>query len=80
MHAKMDRLDTIKLVLALRGWQRGEHDRMHVIKVPGMEAEAQRHLVWDRIRKLLRTVGCWGCYLIAAKSAAFGGLCLNHSG
>jgi transposase len=44
---------------------------MHVIRVPAVEAEAQRHLVrdqgelqeeaiqhCDRIRKLLRTVGC----------------------
>lgn len=71
--AKTDRLDAIKLVLALRAWLRGEHDRMHVIKVPSMEAEAQRQLVRDRgelqkesqqhrdrIRKLLRTMGYWG--------------------
>ncbi len=70
--AKTDRLDAIKLVLCLRGWLRGEHDRMHVIKVPSVDAEAQRHLVRDRgelqkeiiqhrdrMRKLLRTVGCW---------------------
>lgn len=70
--AKTDRLDAIKLVLCLRGWLRGEHDRMHVIKIPSVEAEAQRHLVRergelqkeaiqhrDRMRKLLRTVGCW---------------------
>lgn len=59
-------------MLCLRAWLRGEHDRMHVIRVPGVETEAQRHLVRDRgelqkealqhrdrIRKLLRTVGCW---------------------
>ncbi len=70
--AKTDRLDAIKLVLALRGWLRGEHDRMHVIQIPDEDAEAQRQLVRDRgelqkesqqhrdrIRKLLRTVGCW---------------------
>ncbi|WP_051974576.1 IS110 family transposase [Cupriavidus necator] len=70
--AKTDRLDAIKLVLCLRAWLRGEHDRMHVIRVPAVETEAQRHLVRDRgelqketlqhrdrIRKLLRTVGCW---------------------
>jgi len=70
--AKTDRLDAIKLVLALRAWLRGEHDRLHIIKVPSVEAEAQRQLVRDRgelqkegqqhrdrIRKLLRTVGCW---------------------
>ena len=70
--AKTDRLDAIKLVLTLRGWLRGEYDRMHVIRVPTPEAEAQRQLVRDRgelqketqqhrdrIRKLLRTVGCW---------------------
>jgi transposase len=70
--AKTDRLDAIKLVLALRAWLRGERDRMHVVRVPAAAAEAQRH--WtrdrgelqkeigqhrDRIRKLLRTVGCW---------------------
>ena len=70
--AKTDRLDAIKLVLALRAWLRGERDRMHVIRIPEPEAEWQRHLVRDRgelqkecgqhrdrIRKLLRTVGCW---------------------
>ncbi len=70
--AKTDRLDAIKLVLALRAWLRGERDRMHVIRVPAEDAEAQRHLTRDRgelqkeigqhrdrMRKLLRTVGCW---------------------
>jgi transposase len=70
--AKTDRLDAIKLVLCLRAWLRGEFDRMHVNRVPSIEAEAQRHLARDRgelqkeamqhrdrIRKLLRTVGCW---------------------
>ena len=70
--AKTDRLDAIKLVTSLRAWLRGERDRMHVIRVPEIAAEAQRHLVRDRgelqkevqqhrdrMRKLLRTVGCW---------------------
>lgn len=70
--AKTDRLDVIKLVNSLRAWLRGERDRMHVIQVPAPEAEAQRQLPRDRgelqkeigqhrdrIRKLLRTVGCW---------------------
>ena len=70
--AKTDRLDAIKLVCCLRGWLRGERDRMHVIRVPALETEAQRHLARergelqkeigqhrDRMRKLLRTVGCW---------------------
>jgi transposase len=70
--AKTDRLDVIKLVMSLRAWLRGERDRMHVIRVPESAAEAQRHLVRDRgelqkevqqhrdrMRKLLRTVGCW---------------------
>ena len=70
--AKTDRLDAIKLVVSLLGWLRGEYDRMHVIRVPTEEAEAQRHLARDRgelqkeigqhrdrMRKLLRTVGCW---------------------
>lgn len=72
--AKTDRLDVIKLVNSLRAWLRGERDRMHVIRVPAAEAEAQRQLPRDRgelqkevgqhrdrIRKLLRTVGCWAC-------------------
>ena len=71
--AKTDRLDAIRLVLALRGWLRGERDRMRVVRVPTVEAEGQRHLVRDRgtlqkeigqhrdrLRKLLSTVGCWG--------------------
>jgi transposase len=71
--AKTDRLDAIRLVVALRAWLRGERDRMKVVRVPAVEAEGQRHLVRergtlqkeigqhrDRLRKLLRTVGCWG--------------------
>jgi transposase len=70
--AKTDRLDAIKLVLCLCAWLRGERDRMHVIHVPSVEDEARRHLSRDRgelqkevgqhrdrMRKLLRTIGCW---------------------
>ena len=70
--AKTDRLDAIKLVLCLRAWLRGEYDRMHVIRIPKEEDEARRQLSrdrgelvkergqhHDRMRKLLRTVGCW---------------------
>src|SRR3990172_5848001 len=70
--AKTDRLDAIRLVVTLRAWLRGERDRMKVVRVPAVEAEGQRHLVRDRgtlqkevgqhrdrLRKLLRTVGCW---------------------
>lgn len=70
--AKTDRLDAIKLVMALRGWLRGERDRMHVIRVPSVAQEDARQQVRDRgelqkeiqqhrdrIRKLLRTAGCW---------------------
>jgi transposase len=70
--AKTDRLDAILLVGALLGWLRGETRRMHVIRVPSEQEEAQRHVARDRgqlqkemqqhrdrISKLLRTVGCW---------------------
>ena len=70
--AKTDRLDAIRLVNSLRGWLRGERDRMHVIRIPSVEAEGYRHLTRDRgtlqkeigqhrdrLRKLLCTVGCW---------------------
>ncbi len=70
--AKTDRLDAIRLVECLLAWLRGERGRMRVIHVPTADEEAQRHLVrdrgqmqkevlqhQDRIRKLLRTVGCW---------------------
>lgn len=70
--AKTDRLDAIMLLQALLGWLRGESNRMHPVRVPAVEAEAQRHLARDRgelikeigqhrdrIVKLLRTVGCW---------------------
>jgi transposase len=70
--AKTDRLDAIKLVSALRRWLSGERDCMRVIRIPSVEAEAERQQVRDRgemqkeamqhrdrMRKLLRTVGCW---------------------
>jgi transposase len=70
--AKTDRLDALRLLSCLRGWLRGERDRLHAVRVPTPEAEALRHLVRergqlqkevgqhrDRIGKLLRTVGCW---------------------
>jgi transposase len=70
--AKTDRLDSIRLVVTLRAWLRGERDRMKVVRVPAVEAEGQRHLVRergtlqkeigqhrDRLRKLLGTLGCW---------------------
>ena len=70
--AKTDRLDAIKLVAVLRRWLGGDRDCMRVIRMPSVEAEAERHHVRDRgemqkeamqhrdrIRKLLRTVGCW---------------------
>ena len=70
--AKTDRLDAIALVSALRVWLGGKRDAMRIIRIPSPEAEAQRHLPRDRgelqkesmqhrdrIRKLLRTVGCW---------------------
>jgi transposase len=70
--AKTDRLDAIALVTTLRAWMNGERDRMRVVRIPSVEDEARRQLVRDRgelqketlqhrdrIRKLLRTVGCW---------------------
>lgn len=70
--AKTDRLDAIRLVECLLAWLRGERGRMRMIHMPTADEEAQRHLVrdrgqmqkevlqhQDRIRKLLRTVGCW---------------------
>jgi len=69
--AKTDRLDALLLVRALRGWLRGELDRMRMVQVPSVEAEGQRHLMRergqlqkeigqhrDRMRKLLQTMGC----------------------
>src|ERR1039457_1939263 len=91
--AKTDRLDAIKLVLALRAWLRGERDRMHVIRVPEPDAEAQRHLVRDRgelqkvcgqhrdrMRKLLRTVGCWDTIDGDFAKRLEGGAVVRHDG
>jgi len=70
--AKTDRLDALRLVLSLWAWLGGERDRLRVVRVPKLEDEARRHWVRergelqkeigqhrDRMRKLLRTVGCW---------------------
>jgi len=70
--AKTDRLDAILLVNALLGWLRGERNCLHPVRIPAAEAEARRQLPRDRgllqkeigqhrdrMRKLLRTVGCW---------------------
>jgi transposase len=70
--AKTDRLDALRLLSCLRGWLRGERDRMHPVCVPTPQAEALRHMARergllqkevgqhrDRMHKLLRTVGCW---------------------
>ena len=70
--AKTDRLDAQMLLDSVLAWLGGERGRMHVVSVPSTQAEAQRQLVRDRgelqkevgqhrdrIRKLLRTVGCW---------------------
>lgn len=70
--AKTDRLDALRLVASLLAWMRGESGRMHVNQVPSAQAEALRHITrergllqkeiqqhHDRMRKLLRTVGCW---------------------
>ena len=70
--AKTDRLDALTLLESLFGWLRGERQRMHVVRIPSQQAEAQHQLIRDRgelqkeigqhrdrTRKLLRTVGCW---------------------
>jgi transposase len=46
--AKTDRLDALRLLSCLRGWLRGERDRMHPVRVPTPEAEALRHLARER--------------------------------
>lgn len=50
--AKTDRLDALLLVRALRGWLRGEKDRMSVVHVPTVEAEDCRR--WSRERGQLQ--------------------------
>ena len=70
--AKTDRLDAMLLVRALRGYLRGERDRMRVVRVPPVAAEGLRHYARergtlqkeigqhrDRLRKLLRLEGNW---------------------
>jgi transposase len=70
--AKTDRLDALMLLDTLLAWLRGERSRMQVVHEPQEAAEAQRQHSRDRgelqkeigqhrdrMRKLLRTVGCW---------------------
>lgn len=70
--AKTDRLDALLLLKRLQAWLGGERDGMRLVRLPEQDSEAQRHLIRergllqkeigqhrDRIRKLLRTVGCW---------------------
>jgi transposase len=70
--AKTDRLDALMLLDSLLGWLRGERSRMQVVHVPQPQAESQRQHSRDRgvlqkeigqhrdrMRKLLRPVGCW---------------------
>lgn len=70
--AKTDRLDALLLLRTLQTWLSGQRDCMRVVHVPDEQAEMQRHLARDRgelqkevgqhrdrIRKLLRTEGCW---------------------
>jgi transposase len=91
--AKTDRLDAIALVTTLRSWMGGEQDRMHVVRIPPVEDEARRHLVRDRgelqketlqhrdrIRKLLRTVGCWDSVGVDIGARLAGGQVRCHDG
>jgi transposase len=70
--AKTDRLDALKLLDNLLAWLRGERQESRMVSIPSEQAEAQRQLARDRgelqkeigqhrdrIRKLLRLVGCW---------------------
>ena len=70
--AKTDRLDALLLLRSLQSWLSGQRDCRRVVHVPEAQAEMQRHLARDRgelqkevgqhrdrLRKLLRTVGCW---------------------
>jgi transposase len=70
--AKTDRLDALLLLQTLLAWLRGECGQVRMARQPTAQAEAQRQLVRDRgelqkeigqhrdrIRKLLRTAGCW---------------------
>jgi len=69
---KTDRLDAIQLVMLLRRWLLGERGAFARVRIPSREDEDQRSLRRergqlikernqhrDRIRKLLRTQGCW---------------------
>lgn len=70
--AKTDRLDALMLLECLQGWLAGQRSGVRIVHLPEESAEAQRHASRergllqkeigqhrDRIRKLLRTVGCW---------------------
>jgi transposase len=70
--AKTDRLDALSLLNTLLAWLRGECGQVRMVHVPSEQAEASRQLSRDRgelqkeigqhrdrMRKLLRTVGCW---------------------
>lgn len=70
--AKTDRLDALLLLESLLAWLRGERNRLRAVRIPSAETEAQRQLARDRgelqkeigqhrdrVRKLLRTLGCW---------------------
>ena len=87
--AKTDRLDAIKLVMTLRAWLRGEHDRMHVIRVPTEEAEAQRQLVSNTVTGCANCCARWGAGMgwttnlrggwnEARRSAMMGGPCRRN--
>jgi len=69
---KTDRLDAIQLVMLLRRWLLGERSAFSRVRIPSREDEDQRSVRRernqllkernqhrDRIRKLLRTQGCW---------------------
>jgi len=69
--AKTDRLDALRLLQALRAWERGERGELRMLRIPTEEQEAMRQRARergllqkeicqhrDRMRKLLRTVGC----------------------
>jgi transposase len=70
--AKTDRLDALMLLETLWNWLQGRRSRIRIVHAPAAEAEAHRQLPRergelqkeigqhrDRIRKLLRTAGCW---------------------
>lgn len=71
--AKTDRLDALLLLDTLWDWLQGRRHQIRMVHPASAEAEAQRQLPRDRgqlqkevgqhrdrIRKLLRTAGCWG--------------------